>query len=145
MVSGTRNSGVNSLGGKPTIGRSMPNRNVMPPERGNWMKKVAKLLLDKSLVPLVAYTRSKTIPAHSYTVIDELDKRALGESADYAQQYMRTAISFRDKKELWEFALGKVSVQGIVAEFGVWNGASLNYIARAIAKKQGPDVVYGFD
>jgi predicted O-methyltransferase YrrM len=125
---------------------AMKQTNTASTQQKKSVKQFVRFLLDKSLIPLVSYTRLRTIPSQPYTVIDELDKRALQESADYAQQHMQTAIAFRDRRKLWDFALQKMRGPGIVAEFGVWNGQSINYIARNLRElRGGPVIVYGFD
>jgi methyltransferase family protein len=53
---------------------------------------------------------------------------------------MRTALPFRHREDLWRHAFGKRRKEGLVVEFGVWKGVSLNYLATMTN-----EVVYGFD
>jgi predicted O-methyltransferase YrrM len=55
---------------------------------------------------------------------------------------MPYAVKFYDRKELLEFALTKVSMPGIFAEFGVFQGESINFIAE---KLNDGTTVFGFD
>ena len=55
---------------------------------------------------------------------------------------MREAVYFRSREDLWDFALSKIEFDGLIAEFGVFKGYSINYFAR----KLGSDAkIYGFD
>jgi hypothetical protein len=73
--------------------------------------------------------------------------RAAQTSADYALEHMLTALPVRQRKfaergrfELLEEALGLAKLDGFNAEFGVFRGETLSFIADRIDK-----VVYGFD
>ena len=70
-------------------------------------------------------------------------KRAVERSADYAEENMSTAIVFTSshKQNLWQCAISKLKIDGYLAEFGVFNGESINYLAR-LAK---PKTIFGFD
>jgi hypothetical protein len=70
-------------------------------------------------------------------------------SAEYVRTHMAGALSFRGAQagaarqgvgELIAHALKLVQVKGFYAEFGVWKGESLSFIADRI-----DDVIYGFD
>jgi len=54
---------------------------------------------------------------------------------------MPSALQFSRRKDLWDYAAGKAPASGIVAEFGVWKGQSINHIAKRVS----PATVYGFD
>lgn len=71
----------------------------------------------------------------------EIKKRAAAESADYIWQNMEHAMSFGDHLELLSYAMGKVSVDGLVLEFGVHTGETVNHISAYFGGKN----VYGFD
>jgi len=93
--------------------------------------------VDEVVVPLIQYIHYK-IPGT--TVLRELEKRTAVECADYAQARMQAALQFERKEDLWNHALGKAP-NGLLVEFGVWNGKSINHIAR----RSTPAIVYGFD
>jgi len=102
------------------------------------LKRGAKGVLDGALVPLCQYVAAK-IPAA--TVLRELERRTARECADYVQARMPRALQFERKKDAWDHALGQAAADGIVAEFGVWNGVSINHLARRLR----PRLVHGFD
>jgi predicted O-methyltransferase YrrM len=104
----------------------------------NFLKRITKKLLDDVVVPLDQYVANRK-PGPN--LIRELERRTAEECADYVQAKMPAALHFDRKKDLWDHALTKVSTAGIAVEFGVWNGVSINHIARKIA----PSPIYGFD
>jgi hypothetical protein len=61
-------------------------------------------------------------------------------SAQYFLQHMRMAQNLREPESLLRFALEQCAVEGLVLEFGVYQGNSLRIIAECV---DGP--VYGFD
>lgn len=66
---------------------------------------------------------------------------AADSSAKYIMENLLTAPAFKSRKELLSFALSNVKVSGLYMEFGVFNGNTINHIA-----KQTPDnTIYGFD
>lgn len=103
------------------------------------MSKLVKAALGRTLVPLVAYLKHAT--AQGPSVIDEMHRRAIADSADYAARNMGGALTFKTREALWDFALAKAPAKGLCVEFGVWNGASINHFARLLAPRR----VHGFD
>jgi hypothetical protein len=69
-----------------------------------------------------------------------LHRRALEETADFVQEHMSVARMFRGRWPLHEHAIAAVTVQGSFAEFGVYKGESINFIAKRTDRR-----VYGFD
>jgi len=68
------------------------------------------------------------------------DSTAVRASHDYALRQMPDAVLFGERLRVLELALGAARLDGFVAEFGVYRGTSLNFIA---ARHAGP--VDGFD
>lgn len=106
----------------------------------NIFKQTIRLILDNSIVKVVAYVRSRLPSKDSYTVLDELARRTAADCAEYAQQNMSNSLSFENTENLWGHALSKRAVSGLLIEFGVWQGRSINYFARKVT-----DTIYGFD
>jgi hypothetical protein len=61
-------------------------------------------------------------------------------SAQYFLSHMRTAQNLADPESLLEAAMSRCTVEGLVMEFGVYQGASMRVIAR-----HAPGTVFGFD
>ena len=76
-------------------------------------------------------------------VSHELQTRAIIDSANYAEKNMSNALVFFDeaKIEMYLYAINNIKIDGYVAEFGVFQGASLNFIAERLPQK----TIYGFD
>lgn len=75
----------------------------------------------------------------------QVNQRAVKESADYVVSNFSEAVIFRLREDLWEFCLSslpKLNIEGgVIAEFGVWKGQSINYFAKKCPKAR----IYGFD
>jgi len=72
-----------------------------------------------------------------------LHREAVLESASFIKDHLATAVLFHNSNitHFWDFALSKVSREGLFCEFGVFNGNSINYFADKI-----PEVTWhGFD
>ena len=74
--------------------------------------------------------------------IDLLELRAQESSAEFVESYGQNAMLFRDRDEFWKYAINRVSVAGIYAEFGVSWGKSLTRLAKFAPKNA---QFYGFD
>jgi predicted O-methyltransferase YrrM len=107
------------------------------------MRKIAKKLVDRYLVPLVAYVAAKARPNREPNVVDEVIRDAIRDSADYANSKMQTALYFTDRQRIWDFAFAKIELDGLFAEFGVYKGYSINYFARKLQNSS--KTIYGFD
>jgi len=67
--------------------------------------------------------------------------RALRRSVDYIERAMADALGFDSQRELIEFALNAVAIEGHYLEFGVFTGGTIRFIARRIGKR----IIHGFD
>ena len=77
-------------------------------------------------------------------VHDLITQAAFKESADFARIHFTRAMIFDKREDLWDFCIEKIDFKSkklIFAEFGVFNGDSINYFA----KKSPTSVLYGFD
>ena len=101
--------------------------------------KFVRAILDRTLVPVAAYVKTRTWIGPS--VIDELHLRSIADSADYAAQHMADALTFKTREALWDFALARIPPEGLCAEFGVWNGHSISHFARRLGGRR----IFGFD
>lgn len=80
---------------------------------------------------------------HSWYLNDlafDIRLAAKREAVDYVIEHMQAAMMLRDRFDLLRFALSRAPEQGLVLEFGVEKGLSLNCLARATAR-----TVHGFD
>jgi len=67
--------------------------------------------------------------------------RALRRSVDYLEQNMSDALGFDSQRELIEYSLSAVAIDGHYLEFGVFTGGTIRFIARRI----GQHIIHGFD
>lgn len=70
----------------------------------------------------------------------ERNKRSLESTVDYIESNMQNILSVGDRLSVHEFALDKISIKGLILEFGVYRGETINFIANSVSDK-----VYGFD
>jgi hypothetical protein len=103
------------------------------------MKAFLKKMVDRTALPLTRYILDRIPPR--VTILSEIAKRVAIECADYVQSNMQRSIAFGNKTALWDHAFAKIDLQGLFAEFGVFQGASIN----EIADRRPGDVIYGFD
>lgn len=68
-------------------------------------------------------------------------RRAVEESAIFIDANLSEALLFTRREQLWKHALSKRELEGLILEFGVWRGHSINAIARIVKPKR----VIGFD
>jgi hypothetical protein len=80
---------------------------------------------------------------HGHRVTSELTTRAVSKSADYVEKNMPNAIiiTTNQKMEMWDCAISKIKIDGHIAEFGVFEGESINYLSKKIY----PKPIFGFD
>ena len=97
-------------------------------------RKIAKLM--DALASRVARAQVN-LETHPFTI---LRQRAAKEAADFIELHGRNAILVQDQRELIDYALSRVTVDGLYMEFGVHRGASIRHIANQIDR-----AVYGFD
>jgi predicted O-methyltransferase YrrM len=71
----------------------------------------------------------------------ERSLRALQRSVEYIERAMPDALGFDSQRELIEFALKAITIEGHYLEFGVFTGGTIRFIARHIGKRS----VHGFD
>lgn len=109
------------------------------------MARFLKLLLDKTLIRLLRYIKSRVTPPED--AIDDVYKlvhrRAVQSSADFVEAQMHEALLFPRRERLWDFLTTVPAGDGLYAEFGVHEGWSINYLARRL--KQRGATIWGFD
>src|SRR5438270_7648158 len=104
------------------------------------MKKLAKRVVDSTLVPLTRYVLER-VRVSQDSVVDEVLRRAVADSADYADSNMQEALCIRgDKEALWRHAFGARAPGGLIVEFGVFHGHSICFFASLTSES-----IYGFD
>lgn len=75
----------------------------------------------------------------------ELWRRSLETSLDFVEKNLTRALCFDHRSELHAHALSKMPKRGLVCEFGVFRGASVNAMADALVVLGDTRTIYGFD
>lgn len=117
------------------------------------MKIKIKLLgiLDRTLGKILRLMYSLMVPKETvvHNIQTHMSEISVQQSAEYAMANMSSALIFDTREELWTYcarrvrnsSLYKNATKPIVAEFGVFNGYSINFFA-----DQFPDIeLSGFD
>lgn len=107
----------------------------------NWKNFVKKLLLPIVYVTRHVFINVRPKPKTHNLLTTVVRNRAIETSADYIEQNISKAMLFDSIEMLWDFALSKITVQGLYVEFGVFSGYSINYFSNKITNKN----FYGFD
>ena len=71
----------------------------------------------------------------------EVSLRSLQRSVDYIERAMPDALAFDSQRDLIEFTLAEVKIEGHYLEFGVYTGGTIRFIAKRVHGR----VVHGFD
>jgi predicted O-methyltransferase YrrM len=108
------------------------------------IKKLVKQTVDFTIVKFLKYLNQATYfdypePNNVYKI---LYSRAQIRSADYIEPLLNRTYLFLTKEALWDHAIKSVSDTGIICEFGVLSGYSINYIASKLPVNA---EIYGFD
>jgi hypothetical protein len=67
--------------------------------------------------------------------------RALQRSVDYVESAMPDALGFETQRDLINYSVQSVDIEGHYLEFGVYTGGTIRYIAKRIGKR----TIHGFD
>jgi Macrocin-O-methyltransferase (TylF) len=95
-----------------------------------------KSLVQKTIMFLqLPLNYGKLHPYHA------LQQRALNETMDFIVKDMPDAVSFDTPKELMAFGIQATKIDGVVAEFGVNQGGTINFLAKQMPKRK----LHGFD
>lgn len=81
----------------------------------------------------------------TYGVAQYLHRQAIETSAELVEKHLGTACIFNEREQTWKFCIEKVKEtkgfqDGLILEFGVARGGSVNYLARSFDQ-----TIYGFD
>jgi hypothetical protein len=115
------------------------------------MRKIMMRLVDATLVPLIEHVLARVrVPQDSplshwsgpqHSVLSEVVRRAVADSADYADAHMPEALCVRGEKEaLWRYAFAVRARNGLIVEFGVFQGQSIKFFSALTSEN-----IYGFD
>jgi hypothetical protein len=112
------------------------------------MKRFINKAFDASIGKFIRLCqRSLAQRAPIHTVQDLIDQHAIVDSAEYAIKNFDRAMQFENQQDLRRFCLDQIEKlqlsdqRGVIAEFGVWKGESINFFAESCPNAR----VYGFD
>jgi hypothetical protein len=107
-------------------------------------------LINNTIGKIIRFKeRMKYFPI-SYNFIDEMHKKAILDSVDYAYEFFGQAAYRNTREDLWEYCLDVSKISNdkienrsktIILEFGVWKGESINYFGKKCPQAE----IIGFD
>ena len=74
-----------------------------------------------------------------------LQKRAANRSADFVEKYIKSTLFFKTREQIRDYSFDLISNEGLLLEFGVYNGGSINYFSKMLDNKNDQRNIYGFD
>jgi hypothetical protein len=101
-------------------------------------------LLNNSIGKVLRTLQSMLIPRTQKSMLDYLHENAMIESALFAENNMAKAVIFNTREELFDFLARNYSINDdskLICEFGVFEGESINLLARLCPKSR----IVGFD
>jgi hypothetical protein len=73
--------------------------------------------------------------------VRERSLRSLQRSVDYIEVHMPNAMGFQSQRDLMEFSIHEVKIDGCFTEFGVFKGGTMRFMAKRLPHK----TFHGFD
>jgi hypothetical protein len=74
-----------------------------------------------------------------------LEMHAINTTANYVLNNMSSSIMFVNHNELLKFAIKRSRPDGLILEFGVYKGRTLNFISKELASMSDNREIWGFD
>jgi hypothetical protein len=100
---------------------------------------ILKEKLGKTLLKISDYIWNASF---SHNISYELQREALRSTANFVNSNLKGVESVSRREEIYDIAIQSVkNLKGLILEFGVYKGESINYIA----SKMPEDICYGFD
>ena len=100
------------------------------------MKKITRSIFEK----IVSLIQAKVEESMGQNIKHELSRRALSKTVDYIQENMQETSSVDSKWKVHDLAFKRALLEGVILEFGVYKGETINYIAAKTSA-----TVFGFD
>jgi len=75
----------------------------------------------------------------------ELHKISFKESAKFIYENGGAALLLEDKETFWAHAINNIPAKGMLLEFGVFKGTSINFFSSTLRKNKDPRTIHGFD
>jgi predicted O-methyltransferase YrrM len=110
------------------------------------MKNLVKRVFSSSIGKILRLFQFSLVNRNEETVLSLINQNAIHSSAQYAIKNFGKAMQFDARSKLWSYCLNtnlqlQFSSGKIIAEFGVWQGESINFFARNCPNAR----LFGFD
>ncbi len=81
----------------------------------------------------------------SDSTFHQVERIARMKSAEYIWEHMTPGCLYNQEQEYWNDLISRIPARGLLFEFGVYKGRSINYLAEQLNKKGDRRRIYGFD
>ena len=81
----------------------------------------------------------------STEALNIIERRAGEDTADFIEQHLANALLFTRNTQIWEYAIRQAPKNGMLMEFGVYKGTSINFFANQLLSQSDERIVQGFD
>ena len=105
----------------------------------NSFTRMGKSILDHTVIPVLRYILDQALIGRDKSIYNMVHWKAMESSLLYIEANMPNVCMFSTREQLLDYAVKKVCVKGTCAEFGVFEGESINYLAKRLPE------MYGFD
>lgn len=103
------------------------------------LRSIAQRVTDLAVVRPAAYLVRRL--GFRQDVITRVNTLAAEDSARYVLEKMMPCGVYDDRYPLFDLGMGRITKDGLLLEFGVFNGRSINYVAQRIGGRE----IHGFD
>ena len=81
----------------------------------------------------------------SRKIYHELNRISYKDSAEFIYDNISTALLFTNIQKFWTYSFKELNPEGIIMEFGVFSGYSINFFSTLLKEKKDLRRIYGFD
>lgn len=78
-------------------------------------------------------------------IYQEAWNRSVEDLLDFIEEYLHAALLFEDQKEIRRYAIENIPDQGLILEFGVFKGETINFFRDTLDSRGDNRPIFGFD
>lgn len=103
------------------------------------------MLLKKIKFLLGGINKFTQLELSERNTFTELERIARKESAEFIYNNLKQSILFDNEYAYWSYLISRIPHTGLMLEFGVYHGDSINHIAKQLSENKDDRTIYGFD
>jgi hypothetical protein len=99
----------------------------------------------RNLISDVSRTTAISSDVVNQDLFHILWRRAAEDSADFLEPFLDRVMLFRSLDQIRSYAISSINPEGLLMEFGVWFGGSINFFGKRISDRKDGRKIHGFD